>query len=183
MINMPGCGWGSKLTCRRASYYNDLMHMRERTWAFLPHTHTQTHVQYTFTNIFTYTTQTVEASKHLITRTGCRGERGPELVLHTVTKTQIQMHTSTYHKRRRRKERLRQWVSPPHAHIEATAHWMLVHICPAYGWCLASKYSPHLTCNLQSLNCWLGCIWMTGPETFTPFDLQSDQLEPFGNFV
>ena len=89
-------------------------------------------------------------------------------------KNAIQLHTSTYHKRRRRKERLRQWVSPPHAHIEATAHWMLVHICPAYGWCLASKYSPHLTCNLQSLNRWLGCIWMTGPQTFTPFGLQCD---------
>ena len=63
------------------------------------------------------------------------------------------------------------WVSPPHTHIETSAHWMLVHICPAYGWCLASKYSPHLTCNLQSLNRWLGCIWITGPQTF---DLQCD---------
>ena len=54
---------------------------------------------------------------------------------------------------------------------------MLVHIFPAYGWCLASKYSPHLTCNLQSLNRWLGCIWMTDPQTFTPFDLQYD-LQP-----
>ena len=174
IIHMPGCGWGSKPTCRRASYYKDLMHRRERTWASLPHTHTQTHIHF-HKHIHINNTNTWSKQASYYKDLMQRRERGPELVQHLVTKTQIQIHISTYHRGgegKRGSEEL--WVSPPHAHIENSAHWMLVHICPAYGWCLASKYSPHLTCNIQSLNRWLGCIWMTGPQTFTPFDLQCD---------